>query len=195
MQQSNMPLVPRPGKPSIRLCVNTALNRLCERGQACTYSYAQKADRPCKYWHGKEKCAKGPDCLMGHEEAVESWERCRPGRKATQNGTQAQANDPMHEDGKGPPAVQPNAAASLGAVASTKDYQLQRAVVRNSQTLSSIQQGLLDELKKTREAFGQLQGLVVSLQHEVQAQKNELALIRRWLSWHCKPSQCRKKFP
>jgi hypothetical protein len=63
MHQGNMPLVPRPGQPSVRLCINTAMGRECEKGTACPYSHADKANRPCKYWHGKGKCDKGLDCL------------------------------------------------------------------------------------------------------------------------------------
>jgi hypothetical protein len=110
INQGNMPMVPRPGQPSIRLCINTALGRDCRHGQ-CVYSHADKSSRPCKYWHGKGRCDKGLDCLMGHNEAAEAWARC--------SADTVRGNDPMNVDGVG--AVRSE--ARPGVQAPAKDYQ------------------------------------------------------------------------
>jgi hypothetical protein len=78
---------------------------------------------------------------MGHDEAAEAWARCSADR--------VRRKDPMNVDGVG--AVRSE--ARPGVQAPTEDYQAQRQAVRAAESNTSVQQGLLNELKRTKEAY------------------------------------------
>lgn len=79
----------------------------------------------------------------------------------------------MNVDGVG--AVRSEARSGVQAPA--EDYQAQRQAVRAAESNTSVQQGPLDELKRTREAYSQLHGMMLALQNEVLNQKRNEDLV------------------